>query len=144
MSLADTHVRIPLNPEFDSLNLAQAVLAVGLAWWDAGTAPAPRELPLGRGTPASKAELTAFFARLEAELEECGFLRNPEMRPTMVNNLRSIFHRAGLLGHEVRTLHGVITGLTRRPHAPQEGEKPPAPRVAKAGRPRRAARGRAD
>jgi tRNA/rRNA methyltransferase len=150
MSLADTHVRIPLNPEFDSLNLAQAVLAVGLAWWDAGSAPASRELPLGRGTPASKGELTAFFARLEAELDACGFLRNPEMRPTMVNNLRSIFHRAGLLGHEVRTLHGVITGLTRRPHAPREDEVPPAPRaapaprVAKAGRPRRAARGRAD
>jgi tRNA/rRNA methyltransferase len=145
MSFADTHLRIPINPAFDSLNLAQAVLAVGLAWWDAGAAPAPRELPLGRGTPASKKELTAFFARLEAELDACGFLRNPEMRPTMVNNLRSIFHRAGLLGHEVRTLHGVITGLTRRPHAPRAGETPPAssPAAAKAGRPRRAARGRA-
>jgi tRNA/rRNA methyltransferase len=146
MSLADTHVRIPLNPAFDSLNLAQAVLALGLAWWDAGAAPAAPELPLGRGTPASKGDLTAFFARLESELDACGFLRNPEMRPTMVNNLRSIFHRAGLLAHEVRTLHGVITGLTRRPHAPRQAEMPPAPPPvgAKAGRPRRAARGRAD
>lgn len=143
MSLADTHVLIPLNPAFDSLNLAQAVLAIGLAWWDAGTAAAPRELPTGRGTPATKAELTAFFARLEAELDECGFLRNPEMRPTMVNNLRSIFHRAGLLGHEVRTLHGVVTALTRRPHAPREpASAPPTPRTPRGGRSRPAARGR--
>src|SRR5262249_14819793 len=124
---------------------AQAVLAVALAWWDAGSAQSPRELPLGRGAPASKAELTAFFARLEAELDACGFLRNPEMRPTMVNNLRSIFHRAGLLAHEVRTLRGGIAGLTRRPHAPREDAPPQQPGLpgAKAGRPRRAARGRA-
>jgi tRNA/rRNA methyltransferase len=146
MSLADTHVRIPLNPAFDSLNLAQAVLAIGLAWWDAGTAPVPRALPTGRGTPASKAELLAFFARLEAELDACGFLRNPEMRPTMVNNLRSMFHRAGLLSHEVRTLHGVITGLTRRPHAPPlptAEPRPPPPRTPRGGRSRPDARGRA-
>ena len=45
MALADTHIRIPLNPEFDSLNLAQAVLAVGLAWWEAGETPAGRAAP---------------------------------------------------------------------------------------------------
>lgn len=140
MSLADTHVRIPLNPDFDSLNLAQAVLVVGLAWWEAGSGPVPRELHVGRAVPASKGELIAFFERLEAELDACGFLRNPEMRPTMVRNLRSIFHRAELMAHEIRTLHGVLTGLVQRPHAPR-GNPPPS---SQGGRPRRGPRGRAE
>ena len=139
MSLADSHVRIPLNPEFDSLNLAQAVLAVGLAWWEAGEAPAGREIQLGRAMPATKAELVGFFERLESELDRCGFLRNPEMRPTMVRNLRSIFLRAGLMSHEIRTLHGVVTGLAQQPHA-QHG----SPASPQADRRRSGPRGRAD
>lgn len=142
MSLADTHVRIPLNPEFDSLNLAQAVLAIGLAWWEAGETATGRELQLGRATPATKAELTGFFERLESELDACGFLRNSEMRPTMVRNIRSIFHRAGLMSHEIRTLHGVVTGLARQPHAPRGS--PPAPPTSQAGRRRSGPRDRAD
>ena len=34
----------------------------------------------------------------------------------MVRNIRNIFHRAGLMAHEVRTLQGIVTGLTERPH----------------------------
>lgn len=143
MSLADTHVRIPLNPEFDSLNLAQAVLAIGLAWWEAGETPPPRELQLGRATPATKGEVVGFFERLEAELDACGFLRNPEMRPTMVRNIRSIFLRAGLMAHEIRTLHGVVTGLVQQPHAPRRSTgNPPAP--SQEGRRRSGPRDRAD
>jgi tRNA/rRNA methyltransferase len=120
VALADTQLRIPLNPEFDSLNLAHAVLAVGLAWWDQGQGRPGRELRKGKAVPATKAELLALFERLEAELDACGFLRNEAMRPTMVRNLRAIFQRAGLMSHEINTLHGVITGLTRRPHAKRQ------------------------
>jgi tRNA C32,U32 (ribose-2'-O)-methylase TrmJ len=35
----------------------------------------------------------------------------------MVRSLRSIWHRAGLSEQEVRTLRGVVTALTQRPHA---------------------------
>lgn len=127
VALADTQLRIPLNPEFDSMNLAHAVLAVGLAWWDHGSQPR-RNLQTGKAQQATKQELLAFFDRLEAELERCGFLRNEDMRPTMVRNLRSIFQRAGLMSHEIRTLHGVVTGLTERPHAPRGPAKPEAAR----------------
>ena len=33
MAAADTLVRYPLNPDFDSLNLAQAVMVMGYEWW---------------------------------------------------------------------------------------------------------------
>ncbi len=132
VTLADTLITIPLNPDFSSLNLAQAVLLVAYEWYQAGDATPAHRLPLGRGTPATKEEVIGFLTRLEAELDDCGFLRQAKMRPTMVQNIRAMFQRAGLLEHEVRTLHGIVTGLTRRPHAPKpapEGEKKEADRV---------------
>ena len=35
MAQADTLVRYPLNPAFDSLNLAQAVMVMAYEWWTA-------------------------------------------------------------------------------------------------------------
>jgi tRNA/rRNA methyltransferase len=124
VSLADAILRVPVNPEFSSLNLAQAVLLAAYEWRQAGEDAAPRVLLKGKAEAATKEDIVGFFDRLEAELDACGFLRNPEMRPTMVRNIRNIFHRAGLMAHEVRTLQGILTGLTQRPHAPRPTPKP--------------------
>lgn len=137
VALADALLTVPLNPEFSSLNLAQAVLLAAYEWRMAGAAAPGRVLAKGRAEAASKKEVLDFFARLEAELDDCGFLRNTEMRPIMVRNIRSIFYRAGLMAHETRTLHGILTGLTRRPHASRPAKPPPAKSGGKPGRPRR-------
>lgn len=125
VSLADVQVSIPLNPGFTSLNLAQAVLVMGYEWWQLRAQGPARDLVTNRATPATKGELLGFFRRLEAALDTCGFLRDEEMRPTMVRNIRAIFQRAGLMSHEVNTLQGIVTGLTERPHAsPIPGSRP--------------------
>ncbi len=116
VSLADAIVTVPLNREFSSLNLGQAVLLAAYEWRMAGDTTPARTLALGKAEAARREDIIGFFERLEAELDACGFLRNTEMRPTMVRNIRNIFHRAGLMAHEVRTLQGIITGLTERPH----------------------------
>lgn len=139
VALADALLTVPLNPDFSSLNLAQAVLVAAYEWRMSGDATPGRVLAKGRAEAATKQEVVDFFARLEAELDDCGFLRNTEMRPTMVRNIRSIFYRAGLMSHEVRTLHGIVTGLTQRPHAPAA---PPSPAAKPAGTRERARRGR--
>ncbi|MGB8275265.1 MAG: RNA methyltransferase [Alphaproteobacteria bacterium] len=118
--LADTLIIAPLNPAFRSLNLAHAVLMVGYEWLMAAeTAPAAprsvRRARKGEGGPATKGDLAGLFEHLEHELDRTGFLRVKERRPIMVRNLRNIFQRAGLLEHEVRTLHGIIVSLTGRP-----------------------------
>ncbi len=44
--LADAVLRVPVNPDFFSLNLAQAVLLVAYEWWQsADSAPAPAPSP---------------------------------------------------------------------------------------------------
>ena len=112
VALADSVIQVPLNPAFASLNLAQAVLIVGYEWYQAGDATPERVLTRGGGRPATKDELANFLGRLERELDACGFLHLPEMRPTMVRSIRNIFQRNALMEHEVKTLHGILTGLT--------------------------------
>ena len=111
VALADAVIQVPLNPAFSSLNLAQAVLLVGYEWYQAGAEAPARVLPMGNSRPATKEELLNFFERLEATLDETGFMHPPERRPIMVRNLRSLFGRADLSEQEVRSLHGVVSAL---------------------------------
>ena len=116
VALASHIVHIPLNPGYSSLNLAQAVLLVAYAWFDADaeteTAAGPRQQP---AVPAAtSAQLVNLFEHLEQELDRSGFLRVAEKRGIMVRNLRSILHRAELREHEVRALHGVVSSLSGR------------------------------
>jgi len=109
--LADAVLQVPLNPGFSSLNLAQAVLIVAYEWFAAGTSAPARELVTNETRPATKAELLNFFAHLEQELDDCGFLRHTDKRPSMVRNIRNLFQRAELTEQEIRTLHGIIKEL---------------------------------
>ena len=109
--LADTLIRIPTDPGFTSLNLAQAVLLIGYEWFQAASPAAPE--PPSDDRPANKAELLHLCRHLENELDQAGFFATvPEKRPTMVRNLRVMVQRAGLREPEVRTLRGVIRALT--------------------------------
>lgn len=113
IALADAVLMVPLNPSFCSLNLAQSVMLICYEWFQAGAAtPASTMTMPSRTRLATKKELIGMFEHLERELDECGFLRVKEKRPSMVQNLRNIFQRAGMTEQEVRTMRGVITGLT--------------------------------
>ncbi len=115
VALASHIVHIPLNPEYSSLNLSQAVLLVAHAWFEAGADnPVAASGPRSTTPLATGAELVNLFEHLEQELDASGFLRVAEKRGIMVRNLRSILHRAELREHEVRALHGVVSSLTGR------------------------------
>jgi len=111
IALADAVISVPLNPDFSSLNLGQAVMILAYEWYQT-IADAPAEkLVTNRSAPASKEALHKFFEHLEAELDHAGFFPVPEKRPSMVRNLRNVFERAGLTLQEIRTLHGVVDRL---------------------------------
>ena len=111
MARADTWVRYPLNPAFDSLNLAQAVMVLSYEWWTAADATPPRLLQTHQTRVATKAELEGLLEQLVDQLDACGFLRNAPKRPGMVRNLRHLFQRGEITEQEVRTLRGVVSGL---------------------------------
>lgn len=125
IALADAVVIAPVNPAFASINLAQAALLIGYEWFKATAAPealgrqtktdrlGATGLQLRGSRPAEKHEMQGLMAHLERELDDSGFLRPPEKRPTMVRNLRTMFERMEPTEQEVRTLRGVIASLTR-------------------------------
>ncbi len=124
VAMADAIVIAPVNPTFASLNLAQSVLLMGYEWIKQSESPV-----LGRITefsgpgvegitmkdtrPATHGELNGFFSHLEKELDDVGFLRPVEKRPTMVKNIRNMFVRMAPTEQEIRTLRGIISSLTR-------------------------------
>jgi tRNA/rRNA methyltransferase len=117
MVQADTALSIPLNPQFSSLNIAQAVLLVAYEWAAADEdAPAER-MSDHAARPATKDELLNLFAHLERALDQSGFLRNKAMRPSMVHNLRAFLQRAAMTEQEVRSFHGVIKYLSKHKHS---------------------------
>jgi len=123
VSLADAVLSVPLNPSFSSLNLAQAVYTVAYEWMRFADETPDSEISYPKETrPGSKLELTHLFEHLERELDDSGFLRIPEKRPTMVRNLRNMFGRAGLTEQEIRTLRGVITALVGKRKKPKNSD----------------------
>jgi tRNA/rRNA methyltransferase len=133
IALADAILTAPVNPEFASLSLPQAVLLFGYEWFKTTEA----EPSLGRKTasdrpgaertsfpgtrPAHRAELIALFEHLESELDRSGFLYPEEKRPSMVRAIRNMFHRMSATDQDVRTWRGIVASLASR--APRRGRK---------------------
>ena len=111
VALARAIVTVPINPEFGSLNLAQAVMVMAYEWWTAADATPPRALVTHATEVAAKGSLDRFLTHLVDQLDACGFLRNAPKRPGMVRNLRHLFERGEVTEQELRTLHGVVTEL---------------------------------
>ena len=111
LARADTLVKYPLNPVFDSLNLAQAVMVMAYEWWTAGDATPAVQMVTHGTQVASKGDLEQFLVHLVDQLDACGFLRNAPKRPGMVRNVRHLFERGEVTEQELRTLHGIVAGL---------------------------------
>jgi tRNA/rRNA methyltransferase len=111
MSLCQHLVTIPSNPDFPSLNLAQAVMVMAYEWLKVSNHHPPSTLPTGKSEVASISNFNRFFDRLDNELSETGFYRVPEMKDIISRNIRALFARATPTEQELNTLHGVITSL---------------------------------
>jgi tRNA/rRNA methyltransferase len=125
ISLADALCRVPLNPDFSSLNLAQAVLLFAYEWHKSTDRTASEHLPTPDTRAAQRDELMGMFSHFEAALEASGFLAPPEKKPAMVRNLRNMFHRAQMTEQDVRTFRGIINSLLRWPRGAYDKELKP-------------------
>lgn len=118
MARADLLMRFETNPDFSSLNLAQCVLLFGWEWKRARAAADGEALPPldppGNHLPASRGDLDRFLMRLEKALEERAFFLTPDLKPTTVKALRSLFSRTLASEKEVNLLQGVLTALERK------------------------------
>ena len=113
VAIARAIVTVPVNPEFASLNLAQAVILCAYEWSkhrDLAQPTLEDELP-----PAPQAELDGMIDQFEALLEPRGYFL-PESRATATRRtLRNMLTKPGWNHLEVRTMRGVLSSLKRGP-----------------------------
>lgn len=113
VALARTILTVPINPEFGSLNLAQAVILCAYEWSKQTPVVQPTQEDLL--PPAPQTELDGLIAHLERLLEPRGYFR-PEARAEATRRtLRGVLTRPGWNHLEVRTLRGVLSSLERLP-----------------------------
>jgi tRNA/rRNA methyltransferase len=116
--LADVAVSAALNPDYPSLNLAQAVLLLAWEWRvaalsDLGIMPQSQSDSVDMNADAASIkERVYFFQRLENALDESGFFTSAEMAPAVKRNIRALINRATPSRQEINTLHGIIQALT--------------------------------
>ena len=123
ISLTDEIIEIPTNKDFSSLNLAQAVILIVSELNRIDVSYAKEEIVIPDSFPVNKKDLISFFNHLERALDDSGFLKPLEKKPTMMMNIRNIFNRSNLTDQEVKTLRGIITALLRWPNDEYNDEK---------------------
>jgi tRNA/rRNA methyltransferase len=111
VALADAILSFPVNPDFGSLNLAQAVALVAHQWAEANASGPPESFGAPVDEPATREELIGMMEHFEEELDRAGFFFPEEKRAPMVQNLRNAFTRAGWTEQEVSTFRGAIKAL---------------------------------
>ena len=113
VALARAIVTVPINPDFGSLNLAQAVILVAYEWSRSRDLAIPtREEAL---PPAPQEELNGLIAHLEQLLEPRGYFLPPDRAQVTRRTLRTVLTKPGWNHLELRTLRGVLSALGRDP-----------------------------
>ena len=111
VALARAILTVPINPQFASLNLAQAVILCAYEWSKGVALVQPTQEELL--PPAPQAELEGMIAHFEALLEPKGYFRPASRAAATRLTLRSILTKPGWNHLEVRTLRGVLSALGR-------------------------------
>lgn len=109
VAVARKILTVPINPEFGSLNLAQAVILVAYEWSKHVALESPPKIDLDPA--ASQQELDGLIAHLDAMLEDSGYFFPPDRVPATKRTLRSVLTKPGWNANEVRTLRGVLSAL---------------------------------
>jgi tRNA/rRNA methyltransferase len=112
VALADEIVTFPVNPEFASLNIAQAVLLMSYEWMKSGLESETVTNFSGPDVqPAEKHHIHGLLDHLESALEARGYFRPAAKKPKMVDNLRAVLTRPGFTEAEIKVLRGVVASL---------------------------------
>jgi tRNA/rRNA methyltransferase len=113
VALARAIVTVPINAEFGSLNLAQAVLVCAYEW--SKTADLAQPTVEALLPPAPQDELEGLIAHFEELLEAREYFFPASRAAATRRTLRNVLTKPGWNHLEVRTLRGVLSQLERDP-----------------------------
>jgi tRNA/rRNA methyltransferase len=112
VAVARSIITVPINPDFGSLNLAQAVILCAYEWSKHQTLASPPKVDLD--PPAQQAELDGMIAHLFELLDERDFFFPPARTTATKLTLRNLLTKPGWNSLEVRTLRGVLSAFARK------------------------------
>jgi TrmH family RNA methyltransferase len=108
LTLCNAYITIPTNPDYTSLNLAQAVLVMLYELFLAAQEQPIRLPEPKRSFPlADHAQLDGMYQQIEETLWEIEFIKSRTSRGIM-RSLRNIFSRTDLDEREVRIIRGIF------------------------------------
>lgn len=110
VALANCIVTVPINPDFGSLNLAQAVILLAYEWSRGAelSQPTAKEME----PPAAMAELEGLIGQLERSLEEAGYFYPPDRVQATKMTLRTILTKPQWSSREIQALRGMVRALS--------------------------------
>jgi tRNA/rRNA methyltransferase len=111
VAIAREILTVPINAEFGSLNLAQAVILVAYEWSKGEMLVQPPAVEIE--PPAPQQELDGMIDQLDAMLVTAGFFFPPDRTPTVRRTLRTMLTKPAWTAQEVRTLRGILTALAK-------------------------------
>lgn len=121
VALARTILTVPINPEFGSLNLAQAVILCAYEWSKHQNAAGALVQPTVEDMlpPAPQEDFEGMFSQLCGLLEPRGYFMPEDRAAATRRTLRTMLTKPGWNHLEIRTLRGVLSAMRRAP-----GSKP--------------------
>ncbi|MBS0562924.1 MAG: RNA methyltransferase [Proteobacteria bacterium] len=111
---ANAIISVPVNPDFASLNLGQAVLLCAYEWMRQGSDRPPEVVEMGRTEFASRIEIDRLGDHFEERLDEAGFFFPATRAEGMKLNLRNLWSRMPLTRADVQTFHGMLRQILRK------------------------------
>ena len=120
VALAGKIVTVPVNAEFRSLNLAQAVILIAYEWSKHVALAVPTEGETEEPR-AEQAQLEGLIQQLYGALEAAHYFHPPDRTPSTRNTIRTILTKAGWSAREIQALRGIIRALAEpggRPRRP--------------------------
>ncbi len=111
VALARAILTVPINPQFGSLNLAQAVILCAYEWSKHATLVQPTVEELL--PPAPQDELEGLIVHFERMLEAKNYFWPQPRAETNRLTLRNLLTKPGWNHLEVRTFRGILTTLER-------------------------------
>jgi tRNA/rRNA methyltransferase len=109
VALANAIVTVPINPEFGSLNLAQAVILLAYEWSRRTDLAQPTAKDVEATAPHG--EVDGLIVHLEQELDSKGYFHPPSRTQATKNTIRTIFTKTGWSSREVKAVRGIIRAL---------------------------------
>ena len=111
LSYANYLIKLPTNNNFQSLNLSHCVILFCYEIFKILNKKTNRFNSRYKSKPINKKNLNKFVNFLISSLDQIGFLQPNHKRKSMIQNLRTIFHKMNLSNKEMRLLLGIFSSL---------------------------------